>query len=227
MFLCFYVFMFLCFYVFMFLCFYVIGAFPILICYQKFFLWFSQTLSVTHFFCASPKKIRNSTQHTTILISSGNSSQSSQSCAPRITFSFFILPIGTIQRRQGGPLGGTLGTGRISSEVSLLRSAVVGIKKFCGLLWFHWIYHLLLGKTEICSFQTRSHSVLLMGTNSLTDSAKLSSSSVVNLKPLFPRTMVIECGRFFCGCDTQIFSPGQPVWGIHQTFVFVIFLHSN
>ncbi len=71
--------------------------------------------------------------------------------------------------------------------------------------------------------QTRSHSVLLMGTSSSTASTGLSSSQMVNLNPLFPLAMVTKrtaCkGRGRGGRDEG----GEVVtWNL---FMFVIFLH--
>jgi hypothetical protein len=94
----------------------------------------------------------------------------------------------------------------------------------------------------MCLSQTRSHSVLLMGTGSSTALTRLSSSRMVNLNPLFSLAMVTTrtaCkGRERDGQDeggevvtwnlfmfvifyTYKFSPGRPVQGPYQTFVFV------
>jgi hypothetical protein len=94
---------------------------------QNYFCTLTQTLYVTHImrtFVTWPSlqkmaSHRNSTQHT---YPRGNSSRSSQSCAPRITFFFSILPTSTIERRQGGPIGGTLCTGNLRYRKDFFQS---------------------------------------------------------------------------------------------------------
>ncbi len=78
-----------------------------------------------------------------------------------------------------------------------------------------------------------------MGTISSMASAKLSNSGVVNLYPLFPLAMINGDGGgvdfegglrrvfSFYVCDTQKFSPGQPVRGVYQIFVFASQIYLN